>query len=224
MTPKKPPKKPPHYPGPIPLELVLSFLDAVARKTDAFRELRDEILPLCASPIVAPLAMIDAWLSRWHLNSFADLELNDRIHAWVFEIIDYWRSDSRAADALRVDCGWVASKPAAPRPPSPVRYDPYDDRRESPAAYKKRMVTAWRKLIVEEITRGKEERQAQSLLPPRRDRGRDPREDFEWLALFLCRGLSDAEIAQLYKIPGRAGMVKKARQRLYLIGFEPAGT
>ena len=91
------PDLPPLNPGdPAPHELIIPFLDAVARKTEAFRELREKILPKW-NPPKAPVRAIHQWLARWRLDSFADHGLNENIQSWVFQILAWWKRDPKAA-------------------------------------------------------------------------------------------------------------------------------
>lgn len=94
---------------PTPPELIVVFLEAVARKTTAFLELRDQILPeygrrgwkvVEKRPLrfrgqhstlgqMAPLEKIKIWLERWNLSRFQDYEVNQRIESFVFQILDW---------------------------------------------------------------------------------------------------------------------------------------
>ncbi len=103
-------------------ELVFKFLDAAAGVTNAFRELRDDILPNCelhdGGFYLKRAPGFREWISRWKLDSFKDDELNNRISWWASEILQQWKNDPKAAKALRTECGWtpgMVPKHANPR-------------------------------------------------------------------------------------------------------------
>jgi hypothetical protein len=204
---------------PVTHEDLLLFLDAVARKTPAFRQLRDKILPLCTSPTQGPVTMIASWVNQWHLGSFKEYETNERIHAWVFEVLDSWKRDPSAAVSLRVDCGWKRGKIGLPRPrwirmKLPLPELDY----ESLADYRCKIVTFADQIFADEMERWN------LRYHHRRDMGQGSNRDFEWLALAICKQMSAGEIAIVSRIGGSKGTdkVKKALQALYKQGFRPA--
>ena len=140
------PKVPPRSQlDPAPHELINHFLDAVARKTGAFRDLRDIVLPTFDPPRM-PEPGIEGWIQKWHLSSFEDYEVNERIASFAFQILVWWKRDPNAAKELRVD--FVDFKVA--QSTCTVRIGRYDGR-EKPAEYRAKILARCQRLINEEI-------------------------------------------------------------------------
>jgi hypothetical protein len=209
---------------PVPYELIVHFFDAVARKTDAFRELRDTVLPTFNPPWV-PEPGIKRWVQKWHLDSFEDYEVNEKIESLAFQVLGWWKRDPTAAKELRVDLGELEQSTRT------VRISCYDGL-EKPADYRARILAGCERLINEEIATFDRLKEKYDLREcKRRDRSRDLSERFDWLALSLCEGKSDTEIAQACRMHGTDSLsaqrhrdrIRKGREALYRQGFRPVG-
>jgi hypothetical protein len=218
-------------------ELVILFIEAVARVTDAFKELRDSILPLYARaetirdarrryPLAThekpqhPIDEAHAWAKRWKLE-FENNELDERVFAWAFFVLDAWHRNAESRDSLRVDCGWWDRSPkvkmSADRPGVPALLSQWNPDREDFGPYATGMRARFEKFLQGEKRRVEQELERFDMRPYRkRERKRPPGWDFEWVALHRCRGFSDAKIAQQKtRYPGVSReVVKKARQAL----------
>jgi hypothetical protein len=189
-------------------DLAVLLLEAVARVTPAFQELRRKILPRCRfDENRVPLAAIDAWLSRWHLD-FRNGRLRHLARDWAVQVLRYWAAHPEARDALAVDCGWWRDREDSRLAVAGDTWLPgWNPQRESHATWAARLAATVR----EEKRRAEGDLRhydATSYAP-------ENRLAFEWLVLSVCCELSDAAIVRRYRDRkvSRAA-VKKARQRL----------
>jgi hypothetical protein len=213
------PGVPPRSPlDPVPAEIIVPFLDAAARVTNAFRELRDDILPTVDASREHGLA-VGEWLHKWRLDNFADDGVNEHIRSWVSQILDWWKRDGRAAEELRVDCGYDFK--LSTRGVRTVRINRYDGR-NSPDDYAQKIRSQCERLIHEELGAFKQDVEKFGLITiRRRNRGRNLNERFEWLALWLCAGMSDSEIAERYRMARtERQLIRKDRNVLFRQGFQ----
>lgn len=201
------------FDGPSP-ELVILLFEAMARVTDAFRELRDTILPRYDPPNV-PVNDIESWVSRWHLGDFENTDLGNYARSFPFMVLDYWRRNTEARDALRVDCEWWDRRPKQLEFVT-ASLSTWDLMREDFDVYAKRMRDKFEKYLQEQRRSGEGELERFGMRQFRqRERNRPAAWDFEWVALSLCCGLSDGQIALRKEYRGvTRESVKKARQKL----------
>jgi hypothetical protein len=197
---------PPSSPGdPIPEELAVLFLEAVGRGTPAFRELRDQVFPKCdADKNHFPLDDIEAWLHTWRLD-IGDGEFAHLVHDLAIGVLRHWAAYPDARKALAVDCGlWEYLESPSRRVSGDTILPGWNPYRETYDHWHVRMVEVLRKHCEAEL-----EKYGATPYGPQNELA------FEWLALSLCRRLSDGEIAKKYsahKVTREA--VKKARTRL----------
>jgi|GEM_PF-5903941 len=208
-----------------PEELTL-FLEAAARKTDAYKELRRMILRKWTEP--HPILQLDAWLQRWNLANFDDYELNQHIRGWTFELLDWWKREPAMAASLRVDHWRSLRNALAPdsndSEPTPIAWTHYNSNRESWEQYERRKRQAFECLLAKEKSAAQAKMSRYGLQETkRRERTRNPLIDYEWLALAVCKNRSAREIAIQYfgeqNQLRNAERVKKALQSLYQRGF-----
>lgn len=214
---------------PVAQELVFRFLDGLASVTDAFRELRDDILPNCERHgdgfYLKRAPGFDEWLRRWNLDSFEDGELNNRISWWASEILQQWKNDPKAAMALRTECGWTRGM--LPHTIEPrlieVKVPRPEPDYESLADYRNKIEAIADEIFTEEMKDYRLE------YYNRRDQGSD--RDFEWLALAVCKQMSAGQIAvwtsgpkslETGRSPASRETIKKALDVLYKQGFRLA--
>ena len=212
-----PPRSPMDPPSP---ELVILFLEAVSRTTLAFKELRDKILPLCDSASNhMPVAEIEDWLLRWHLD-FEDGDgsgIGHMIYSWVFQILHWWERDRSAAAELRVDQDWWDRDPLKRNIHGDgiikIALSKWNPAREDDSTYRARVITNLSSLVEKHISEQKNELAKYDAKPYRkRAHGRDLKHEFEWVALHVCKGKSDGQIAIQYR--SKAATVKQGRIRL----------
>jgi hypothetical protein len=204
-------------------DLVILFLQAVADVTDAFKELRNNLLPAWNHPR-QPVDRVDVWLKRWHLDKFRNYELTEMVYSWVFQVLEHWKAHPEAASSLRVDLGWWNPDPGrrvisdrAPLDITVAQWNPHREHFETYAAQRRKN---FEKLLQEQRRIGEAEllgHGARFYRP--RQREHDPRVVFKWLALSICAGKSDGEIAIIYRQPKESvetarSRIKKARMRL----------
>ncbi len=185
-------------------ELVVLFLEAVARVTPAFQELRERALPRCDfSRNYVPLDDLRRWWARWHLD-FENCEAREMAESWTVNVLRDWAHDPAHAAGLKVDCGWwehlkdprlrlISDRPILAWNPDREPLDAWNARSEE-------MVLRQRKRLEQY---GAESYQPETLFA------------FEYLALRVCCALSDVRIAE--KCGARTvtpESVKKARTRL----------
>jgi len=202
-----PPRSPIDPPSP---ELVIVFLGAAARVTPAFVQLRDEILPRCdLDHNRVPLADLDAWLSRWHLD-FENYELREMIESWTIELLRHWHNHPEHREPLRVERGWWNPSPkvvtGGERIGAQVRG--WDSAREPFEVWRDRVREGFEEFIRHEQKR---DHVLYDSVPYQPENSLA----FEWLALHICCGLSAGEIKLRYRDRklSRAA-VKKAIRRL----------
>jgi len=207
------------YDRPSP-ELVILFLEAVARVTPAFRELRDSVLPLSPqrdTPSDKGYDEMVEWIRRWHLL-FENSELNEMIEPWICRVLHWWSQDPVARETLRVDCQWWerSTKLGTDKKPVQTELSQWNPDRENFEKYARRMRSNLETFLQEQKRIAEQDLERFGQRPYRkRDRDRPAAWDFEWLALSICRKLSDGEIAQRQEYKGvRRESVKKARQAL----------
>ena len=199
-------------------DLITLFLEAVARTTPAFKELRASILPKFSRPH-APVAEIEAWSRKWHLD-FENYELRDKVESWIYNVLDYWHGDVQARESLRVDCGWWERLPKAnlssDKRAEPVMIPQWNPDREGFESYATRMRAGFEKILQEQMRTRESEFQKYNVRPyEKRETKRPPVWDFEWLALSVCRSWSAAKIANRPEYRGvKSNAVKKALQKL----------
>jgi hypothetical protein len=199
-------------------DLIILFLEAVARVTPAFEELRNSILPKY-SPPRADVEAIEAWIRKWHLD-FENHYLRQPVQSWIFSVLDYWRRDVQARKSLRVDCGWWERLPkvkmSSDKRAEPVLISQWNPDREGFESYATRMRNGFEKLLQEQKRTGDSELQKYDMRPyEKRATKCSPVWDFEWLALSVCCGKSAGEIANRPKYRGvKSDAVKKALQKL----------
>jgi len=209
-----PPVSPGDRPSP---ELVILFLEAVARVTPAFLQLRDRIFPECdLDHNRVPLADVDAWRQRWHFD-FENYQLREMIESWTIEVLRCWHKEPEHREALRVDRGWWNRSPkvvtGGERIGAQVRG--WDSAREPFEVWRDRLRKNIQEFSRDERNRDQVQYDSVHYQP-------ENSLAFEWLALSVCCGFSDAKIAHHYRDrkanPRKAtpAAVKKARQRLAL--------
>jgi hypothetical protein len=200
---------PPSSPGdPIPEELAVLFLEAVAQVTPAFQKLREQVFPKC-DPDKNHFPL-DAWLEKWHLD-FDRGEFAHLVHDWTIGVLRFWAAHSDARETLAVGCDmrrylkWpkrhLASDTALLLPGWNPERETYKD---------------WRVRVLEPHVR-KHRKDREAELEECGATSYEPKKllAFEWLALSVCCKLSDGKIANKYssqKVTRDA--VKQARRRL----------
>ena len=201
-----PPRSPEDH---IPEELVVLFLEAVARVTPAFQELREQVFPKCdPDKNDFPLDAIEVWLRHWRFDT-VDRELTHLVHDWTIEVLRFWAAHPAAREALAVDCGWWVKDPkrhlgndiALVLP----GWNPYRE------TYKD-----WRVRVLEPTVR-KHHRDREAELEKYGATPYEPENTlaFDWLALKVCLHLSDGAIAKRCMPPKvKRDTVKKACTRL----------
>jgi hypothetical protein len=200
-------------------ELLILFFEAVARVTPAFADLRDTILPKY-SPPYAPIAEIEAWERKWHLDfDNCDCELHGKVDTWIYNVLDFWQQDVRARDSLHVDCGWwtrLSKLKMSTDGSVSVQISQWNPDREGFEPYAKRMRANFEKIIQEQKrTRESEFERYGVRSYNKRETKRSPVWDFEWLALSVCLSWSAAKIADRTRYGGvKPDAVKKALQKL----------
>ena len=197
-----PPRSPEDH---IPEELAVLFLEAVARVTPAFRELREQVFPKCApDKNHFSLDAIEAWLHDWHLD-FDDGEIAHPVHDWTIEVLRFWAAHSDAREQLAVDCGWREYlKSPKRRMAGDTALPGWNPCRETYDAWQVRVLEPHRKRREAELENyGATSYEPESTLA------------FEWLAFSVCLRLPDGEIAKRC-LPRKVkpDTVKKARTRL----------
>ena len=223
---------PPRYPSdPVSHELLVLFLDAVARVTEAFREFRDEIVAAYRAEKTHPTRQWDAWWRRWKFDGFKDYELKCQISSHLVRVMHIWSADPSEAAKLDVSCGSRTYVPAVGPPerhtaPTTMTWEPWDYQVESWDAYEAHWLAAF-KAILKKQKAPFEVRLRRGLKPyNRRIRTRsNALHDFEWLAPSICKGWTDERIARAYHLPKKLGtdVVKKARYALRQHGFSTHG-
>lgn len=217
------PHIPPTHPldEPPPEQLIL-FLEAVARVTPAFVELRDEVLPKWIERPLTRGAVdsADQWRVKWNLNKWP----NDRLQGWIYDVLDHWTSHPDAAKELAIDQGWRSIAPLGrntiTRREVVARFEihAYDCDLESLDSYGARLHTAIDEVVAKEREKYESLKARYTLQSrARRERGYPPHRPYEWLALHICLERSDGYIAKDKKHnPERVSrdVIKKARQRL----------
>lgn len=199
-------------------DLIALFLEAVARTTPAFKELRASILPKY-SPPHADVKAIEAWIRKWHLD-FENHNLRQPVQSWIFSVLDYWRRDAQARKSLLVDCGWWERLPKArlssDKRAEPILLPQWNPDREGFESYATRMRAGFEKYLQEQRRTREGEFQKYGMRPyAKRATKRSPVWDFEWLALSVCCGKSAGEIANRPQYGGvKSEAVKKALQKL----------
>jgi len=206
---------------PPPHELIVLFLEAVARVTPAFQELRDSVLSHTTKRTEIHKKSVSAWIERWHLN-FENYELRERVEGWVYEVLDWWLRDPEARQNLKIDIGCWDNSTRHRSTVLPLGLKPWNPEQECFEAY-----TAAVKRLLHEQKREGEAVMERFDMRPYLTRERDslvvdgvkkprPKEwTFEWLALRVCNGWSDAQIANRLEYKGvKSDAVKKARRAL----------
>jgi hypothetical protein len=191
--------------------------------TPAFKELRASILPKY-SPPHAPVDEIRTWMRKWHLDFEGNQELHELVERWVFNVLDYWLGDMQARASLRVDCGWWErwerwerqGQRASGRLPISATLSQWNPEREGFESYAKRIRSNIERFLQEQKRTNEAEMVRYGERPYlKRETKRPPAWDSEWLALHICRELTDGEIAQRKEYSGVSlEVVKKARQAL----------
>ncbi len=183
---------------------MILFLEAVARVTPAFQELREQLLPRCEfSRNHVPLEDLDTWFARWHLN-FSDYELHEMVESWTHDVLRDWARNAERAHELNVDCGyWERLNNRSRRTVAERLMWTWDPQREPFEDWDKR------------ARRMKEQQEDElrkydaTLYRP------ENLLTFEYLALSICSCESDGKIAMRYKTRKvTREAVKKARTRL----------
>lgn len=196
---------------PPPAVLVMLFLQAVARVTDAFKELREEILPLCGERTL-PLAKISDWLERWHLNDFPNYELNEKIDSWIHVVLYQWRHDPDGARTLRIE---PVRRQWPPAKKVQFEFYEYDLYRESFEDWGRALREKCEGVIAAERAKWEIDQDRFGMKPYlKRDRGRPHEWEFEWLAYSRCNLRSDQWIANRPKYKAKQikrSTVNKAR-------------
>ena len=200
------------------------FFEAAARVTDAFRELRDTIYPLCegradGSLKCFPELELETWRRKWHLE-FEDGELCGMVRSWIFQVLESWCRDNERREALRVDCGYWEYLDSPNRPgvggdrAFDLKTPGWNSNRESCSAWEARVRAGFEEFIQQERRREQAKLERYGAVPFQPE---NPLA-FEWLALSVCARLSDSRIALRYKrAKVTRAAVKKARQRLVRI-------
>ena len=199
---------------PPPHDLIVLFLEAVARVTPAFTELRASVLPKY-SPPSAPVDEIKTWMRTWNLDfPTSGCELREQVENWVFRVLDWWRCEPEMGNA-----GWLerSKRPDVRRSVSSavaVSVPPWSPAEEGFEAYATRMRAGFEKVLQEERRTRETELETYDMRPYlKRETKRPPVWDFEWLALSVCLGWSAGEIAKRpnYGVP-RARVIKALRK------------
>lgn len=186
------------------MELVILFLEGVARATTAFDEMADSILPQCrSSPRRLPVAAVRKWIVRWHLN-FEDYRIAEPVEMWVFQILKHWHSNPIAARArdVRLSQLWPdrAQGTNIGDDSVPARLSTWNPYRESYTTYATRMRAKFKQFLHTQKAEGEALMDKYCTSPYRMRSGRNGygwSARFEWLALYICEGYSFAKIAQL---------------------------
>ena len=224
---------PPRSPGdePSPEEIAL-FLEAVARVTDAFRELRDTIkVSDEGGRFHFDMAAYDAWFARWRFDALPCQvpepahPLKERIDSWCIDVLRRWQRHPEERERLEVHRGlweWNSNpgnKLATDRPPRQIKMQSFNMERESFANYRARMIEGFEKVLKEEnVLETERMKKYRARTKQRRKRELAPEDSYDIFALHHCRGLSDGEIQLWYKRERRRQLrvatIKMARKRL----------
>jgi hypothetical protein len=215
---EKLPYIPPFSADDLSQDLLVLFLEAVARVTPAFNELRDGISPNYY-PRHTPFTEIAAWAQRWHLD-FENYELRERVESWVYQVLDHWHHDSNSRKQLFVDLGWWKRPPkfklSSDKRAEPVLMPQWNPDREAFESYATRMRAGFEKTLQEQRrTRESELERYGMRAYGKRAAKRSPAWDFEWLALSVCCAWSAGQIANRPQYGGvKSDAIKKALQKL----------
>jgi hypothetical protein len=223
-------------------EEVVPLLDAYARLTPAFHELRETVWPMFAAKQGSYSAALDAWQEKYRLLGFGaethnnirkwcegrfsanrrespTAETHNNIRKWCEGILLDWTRNEAAREALRVDQGrW---EPGARikrlldlRPALRVEVPQWNYNVEPESAYRARVMEAFQTFLDSHVS-GEKARLRQNGIEARakRERKYDPALPYDWLVLHRYHGLSDGQIAMKYRGIGREA-IKKARIRL----------
>ncbi|MFN0164983.1 MAG: hypothetical protein ACKV22_01015 [Bryobacteraceae bacterium] len=197
-------------------ELRILFFEAVARVTEAFRELRDEVLPSFLESPTTAHPTFEAWLRRWHLGQI------EWAPVWFWNnVLPTWLQTPGEAERLDVTCGWWERPTSPPVPwlfagaaPTLIAWTHWDPEAESFDSYREKKLAAVEALLAREreINETEMAHYGERLITKRQRDGRAPEHDFEWLALRLCKGMNVVAIAAKYDVaPER---VRKSTERL----------